>query len=611
MSRSSRIIVIIIALLGAIIIWYSVSQTYARMRGSLMQTAEVVAKSINNNRLAKLNGLKSDTASIDYQRIKSQLIATRLVDDDYRFLYLMRQKPSGQVIFIVDAQKTTSKDYAPPGLIYKEISEEYLNVFKSGKPATVGPVSDRWGKLITSLIPIFNENNGELLGVLGMDVTVKDWNLKMIKKLFPLMLLMLIAAFLVFYIQKLHYVQMELSNQELITKSQKLYKALFDNAPDGIATGNLKGLLTRVNKSFVNITGYREDELIGMTMGDLFSDAVINKDPLDYERVLNFESIKKERELIRQDGKRIIVEMHSKRVDENTLQSFFRDITSRKINEQTIKDKNEELQAAEEELRSSNDELRKINEILEQQKQVLANAKLKAEESDKLKSNFLANMSHEIRTPMNGIIGFADLLKESYLIKGSDVETYVDTIIQESEHLLQLINDIVDLSKIEADKLSVAKSDVNINKLITDIDNRFKMDVRKSDNVQLISVKNLPNDNCQVKTDEHRFIQIFNNLISNAIKFTESGTISFGYQIDDRGNKLFFVEDTGIGIHEEMQKRIFDRFYRVHDAHKTNFEGTGLGLSICKSLVELLGGELSVKSEQDKGSRFEFTIQEG
>jgi PAS domain S-box-containing protein len=609
-NRRGKIVVFAIALLGAFTIWYSVSQTYSRMRSMLLQTAEIVSRSINQDRLKKLRGVESDTASIDYQRIKSQLIAMRLVHKDCRFLYLMRQLPSGEVVFLTDAQLTSSEDYAHPGLIYEEISQDYLNVFKNGKTATVGPVSDRWGTLITSLVPIYNDDTGELLAVLGMDVTVKDWRSQMMKKLFPLILLMLIAAFLVFYIQKLRYLQLELDNQELLKKSQQLYKALFDNAADGIVTGNLKGIITKVNASFINITGYREDELIGMPLGDLFSDAVMNKEPLDYERVLNYETIRKEREFIRKDGNRIVVEMHSKRVDENTLQSFFRDITERIKNEQTIREKNTELQSAEEELRTSNHELRRINEILEKQKQVLANAKVKAEESDKLKSNFLANMSHEIRTPMNAIIGFADLLKDNRLIKGSEIEPYVDTIIQESEHLLQLINDIVDLSKIEADKLSIVKSEVNINKLITDIGARFIMDPRKSVNVELVTIVSLPDAKCSINTDEHRFIQIFNNLISNAIKFTKEGEITFGYTVNTSGQKVFFVEDSGIGIPDDVQQRIFERFYRVHDAHKTNFEGTGLGLSICKSLVDLLGGELNVKSEQGKGSRFEFTIQE-
>jgi PAS domain S-box-containing protein len=610
MNRRSKIIVIAIALLGAFTIWYSISQTNSRMRAGLLQTAEIIGKSLNQKRISNLKGNLTDTSTQDYQRIKEQLYAMRIVHKDCQFLYLMRQKSTGEVIFLADAQNLNSEDYAPPGLVYKEISEDYLNVFINKESVTVGPISDRWGTLITSLVPITNDKSGEIIAVLGMDVTINDWRFNIYKKLFPIVLLMLIAAFLVYYIQKFKFIRKEIDTQKIIRKNQQLYKALFDNAPDGIATGNLQGIITKVNASFTSITGYSDEELIGMRMDKLFSDSVLNKEPLDYEKVLNWESIKKEREFVKKNGKKIIVEMHSKRVDESTLQSFFRDITGRKKNEKLIKRKNDELLAKESELRLSNKELIRINEILENQKQVLANAKLKAEESDRLKSNFLANMSHEIRTPMNAIIGFADLLKDSKALEGSELELYVDTIIKESEHLLQLINDIVDLSKIEADKISVNKQNVELNEIIQTLETAFKHDPRKSNNVNIISVTPETDGPFMISTDEYRLKQIFNNLLSNAIKFTKEGHIRFGCQYINPNQLIFFVEDTGIGIPKSMQNKVFERFYRVHDAHESNFEGTGLGLSITKSLVELLGGKISINSQPEKGSRFEFTINQ-
>lgn len=245
-------------------------------------------------------------------------------------------------------------------------------------------------------------------------------------------------------------------------------------------------------------------------------------------------------------------------------------------------------------------------------------AKDKAEESDNLKSAFLANMSHEIRTPMNGILGFAELLKdEDITIK--EKNEYIKIIDQNGNQLLNLINDIIDIAKIEASQLSINKSDTDINSILEETYLLFS-EKQKRLNKQTInfSVKFNNNQNSTVYTDPTRLQQILNNLLSNAFKFTYSGSISFGYDFINNTNSKFFkffVSDTGIGISTKMKKIIFERFGQEFNKKYKNSQGTGLGLAISKGIVKLLDGEIWVESTQENeslgtsgSSTFYFTI---
>lgn len=242
----------------------------------------------------------------------------------------------------------------------------------------------------------------------------------------------------------------------------------------------------------------------------------------------------------------------------------------------------------------------------------LKNAKEKAEHSDRLKSAFLANMSHEIRTPMNAINGFIQLLGDSDITDEQKAEI-LDYAQSSSEELLTIVNDIIDISKIEADELNINKSLHYVNGLITDIYKSFLNEIK------FVNKKNIdfklqvePNsERIAIYSDQNRFKQIMNNLIHNAIKFTEEGEIIIGYKQINQGNRKllsFFVKDTGIGIAKEKQEYIFDRFSQLSQERNKIYKGTGLGLAISKKLVDLLGGQIAVNSEQGKGSLFYFTL---
>lgn len=235
----------------------------------------------------------------------------------------------------------------------------------------------------------------------------------------------------------------------------------------------------------------------------------------------------------------------------------------------------------------------------------LVRAKEKAEESDRLKTAFLQNMSHEIRTPMNGIIGFSSLYAKPGL-SPEKRERYADLVIKSSQQLLGIVNDILDISMMETGKIKLNSDEVPLNHLMDELYNLFK---QKSDEKNLSLFANKPDSlpDCCIFTDYVRIKQVLTNLLNNAIKFTHQGKIEFGYEFSPQGIR-FFVNDTGIGISKENQKKVFERFFQEESDISRQYGGNGLGLSISSKLVELLGGEMVLQSEKGKGSCFSFVL---
>lgn len=269
-----------------------------------------------------------------------------------------------------------------------------------------------------------------------------------------------------------------------------------------------------------------------------------------------------------------------------------------------------EKKHAEKELLIANKELLLQNEEKDKRAAELIIAKEKAEESDRLKSAFLANMSHEIRTPMNGIIGFIALLKEPDLVQEQQ-QYFLEIINKCGNRLLSTINDIMSISRVEAGLMTVLISKINVNEQIEDIYKFFKPEVEeKGIN---ISYKNTLTERAAIiESDKEKIYAILTNLVKNAIKFTPSGSIEFGY---DSGSSstgqrelIFFVKDTGIGIHSEQLELVFERFRQSSESLTRKYEGAGLGLSISKAYVEMLGGKIWIESEFGKGSTIYFTI---
>ena len=257
--------------------------------------------------------------------------------------------------------------------------------------------------------------------------------------------------------------------------------------------------------------------------------------------------------------------------------------------------------------------------LTKEKEKELLDAKDQAEQSDRLKSAFLANMSHEIRTPMNGILGFAELLKQPGL-KGEKQQEYLRIIEKSGERMLNIINDIVDISKIESQQMKVSVTVTNVNEKIEYIHTFFKPETDNK-GIKFHFKNGLPEIEANVVTDKEKIYAILTNLVKNAIKFCDKGSIEIGYNlIGDSGRDKaclfstkptelqFYVKDTGVGIPKNRQEAIFDRFVQADIADKRAFQGAGLGLSISKAYVEMLGGKIWVESEVGKGSTFYFTL---
>ncbi len=363
--------------------------------------------------------------------------------------------------------------------------------------------------------------------------------------------------------------------EEAYLESEIRYHQLIEQVRDIIFTLSLKGLFSSLNREFELKTGWAVKEWIGKPFSDIIHPEDVT---LAMERfsgiIQGFTSNAISLRIKTKSGGYIPFEiMGSRQIKNETtigLLGVGRDITERRLAEQEL--------------------------II---------AKQKAEESDRLKSAFLANVSHEIRTPMNGILGFADLLKEPG-VNQHEQEKYIGIIQKSGTRLLGIINDVVDISRIEAGLVTCTISEVNVNEKMEFIYNFFSPQIEHK-GIGFSCKNDLPPAEAIIKTDGEKINAILTNLVYNSIKFTHAGSIEFGYKRKDAFLE-FYVKDTGIGISEAHKKIIFERFMQGGKIITKNFEGTGLGLSISKAYVEILGGKIRVESEEGEGAAFYFTI---
>ncbi|PVX44760.1 signal transduction histidine kinase [Flavobacterium sp. 103] len=262
-------------------------------------------------------------------------------------------------------------------------------------------------------------------------------------------------------------------------------------------------------------------------------------------------------------------------------------------------------------LKNTEGDFKNIGTLFEEnakQKSKLVKAKLKAEESDKLKSSFLSNLSHEIRTPMNAIVGFTELLMNTDL-EEEEKQEYLSVIDKSGKNLIAIIDDLIEMSKIESDQTKPNYAAVNMESCIKDLYDSIKITNKRAKKIDFKLIESKKPAPFPVKTDEVKLKQIITNLVTNALKFTEQGSVELGYEIDEPNNKIVFkIKDTGFGIDENNQQYIFDRFRRVGGDHTVKIGGLGLGLAISKAYAEMLGGTITLESKLGKGSEFYFTI---
>lgn len=383
---------------------------------------------------------------------------------------------------------------------------------------------------------------------------------------------------------EVHQIELEMQYEELkqakekAELAEKKYTELYDFAPSGYITLTKEGEIIDLNNSAERLLGKEHSHLIKSSFGFFVSSdtrAVYN---LFLQKIFKNKSKETcELKLVTGDDsvKYILVNGTISYIDEKCLVTLV-DITKLKHAE---------------------------NELVK--------AKERAEEGDRLKSAFLANMSHEIRTPMNGILGFTELLK-TLKLKGEDLQNYIGIIEKSGARMLNIINDIISISKIESHQTEISVSDTNINEQVEYIYHFFKLEAEQK-KLSVSFTNALPVNEAFVSTDREKVYAVLTNLVKNAVKFTQTGSIDLGYKVKGKFFE-FYVTDSGPGIPDEQKEIIFDRFRRGSETIARNQEGAGLGLSISKAYVEMLGGKIWVENNTERnsktsGSTFFFTIQ--
>ena len=358
-------------------------------------------------------------------------------------------------------------------------------------------------------------------------------------------------------------------------ESEEKHRILLEESTDPIFSFTSEGIYSFVNKAFAHGVGKEKEQIVGKSIWDVFPKEEAEK---------RFASLNQ----VFQSGEEKVIEARVPRKEGDHY--YITTITP-------IKDKTGKPVSV---ICSSKDITeRKIAE------RELIKAKEKAEESDRLKTAFLHNISHEIRTPMNAIVGFSELLRQTDLNEEYK-QSYLDILSQSSHHLLSILSDIIEISNIEAGIIKLTEKETNLNVLLRNLHAQFHPKAEEKNILLQIEIGLTDNDSW-IHTDPTKLFQIFTNLLGNALKFTHHGRVTIGYNL--KNNFLeFYVSDTGIGIDENHQKKIFDRFYRVEHTGEKLFEGTGLGLAISRAYTELLGGKIWLSSTPEKGSTFIFTI---
>lgn len=366
--------------------------------------------------------------------------------------------------------------------------------------------------------------------------------------------------------------------EDEVRQERRMLRTLIDNIPYPIYVEDANCRKVIANLADVqNIGANCESEVLGKTDIEIFPQGIGERGYINDKYVIDSGKavFNLEEEFIGKDGKKkwlqtTKIPLHDKDGNINGLVGIGHDITERKETEAE-----------------------------------LIRAKDKAEESDRLKTAFLHNISHEIRTPMNAIVGFSALLDEPD-IDSETKKSYIDVIMQSSNHLLSIITDIVDISNIEANLIKIAKSEINLNHTLKTVCNQFAQRAFEK-KVFLSCPSSLPDDTAIIVADRTKLIQILSNLVGNALKFTDKGQVKVTYNFVN-GFIEFNVTDTGIGIDPQYHAKVFDRFYQVNSNVSRLYEGTGLGLAISKAYVELMGGSIWLESEPGKGTSFHFTI---
>lgn len=586
-SARELIILLVILFSGALYVFYIWLDTKNHNLREVMQVAKSIEATLPKAELADLEPNAEDLKDNSYPLLKNVLQKVIQVNHEARFAYLYVER-EGKLFFLVDSEPETSPDYSPSGQEFTEADPLDKKPITEGIALVTPPVTDRWGTWVSVEVPI-KDASGKVIAAYGMDYNASRWIRHIWFEVCESSLMVIIVLILAIVTRRSYrknvLLEKEISQrikaENNLHKNEQTLSNLISNLPGMVYRCELdeQYSMNYISEACTKITGYRPvdftdnktisfNELIfpeyRQGIWDKWQEAMAEKSVFEYEYPIRTAS--GETKWVWERGRCVFDEKGNLKF----LEGYIEDISALKRNET-------ELIAAKE----------------------------KAEESERLKSAFLANISHEIRTPMNGILGFAELLKEPDLSPENHME-FIATIEVNLHRMLNIINDLIEISKIEAGDMALSLNTTNLNAMLRDLHTEFMPQINGK-NIKVEYYCALPDEESNIETDKAKLNQIMTNLINNAFKFTSEGTVSFGYKKRLSGLE-FYVSDTGTGIQPGVKDMIFERFMQADQGSTRRYEGVGLGLTISKAYIEQLGGTIMVESEVGKGSTFFFEL---